>query len=199
MSRESIVGAGHFTRGREYKMRSVNRFGVMAATMIIVVVAGNLDMATAAGTTSSKKEKKLDRKDLPVAVMAAFQKTYPNDSISGASKETKDSVVYYEVESKAGTAERSILYLSDGTVSEIEEGISVDSLPASVSAGIAKHNSRGKIEKAERVTRGANVEYEVMITAGKAKTELVLDNTGTVLKTEKVSGEKDKETGEDRD
>jgi hypothetical protein len=167
--------------------------------MIIVVAAGNFSLATAAGAPSVKKEKKLAQKELPAAVMAAFQKAYPGDSISGASKETKDSVVYYEIESKAGTSERSIVYLSDGTVSEIEEGVSVSALPAAVSAGIAKHTPKGKIEKAERVTRGASVEYEVKIIAGKAKTELVLDSTGTVLKTEKASGKKDKEAGQDED
>ena len=180
-------------------MRSVKRFGVMAATMIIVAAAGSFSLATAAGAPSAKKEKKLDQKDLPAAVKAAFQKAYPNDSVSGAGKETKDSVVYYEIESKSGATDRSILYLSDGTVSEIEEGIAVSALPVAVSAGIAKHSPKGKIEKAERVTRGANVEYEVKIVAGKGKTELVLDSAGTVLKTERASGKKDKEAGEDKD
>lgn len=199
MGTETIASAGHSIRGRELKMRSVKRFGIMAATMIIVVAAGNLSLTTAAGAPSAKREKTFNPKDLPTAVMAAFQKAYPGDSISGASKETKDSVVYYEIESKSGAAERSVLYLSDGTISAIEEGIPVSALPAAVSAGIAKHSPKGKVEKAERVTRGAKVEYEVKIIAGKGKTELVLDSTGTVLKTEKVSAKKDKEAGEDKD
>ena len=45
-----------------------------------------------------------------------------------------------------------------------------------------------KIKSAERLTRGASVEYEVVIRSGKSTFEVALDTSGNVLRTEKPYG-----------
>jgi hypothetical protein len=167
----------------------------MSVVALAALVAMGVVTAFPKDAASAKADTKLDKKDLPAAVITAFQKAYSKAAIKGVSKEMKDSVQYYEIESKDGKTERSILYLPDGTAYEVEEEVAATSLPDPVKASIGQAYPKGKIEKAEMITRGAVVEYEIKVALGKEKSEIVLDKAGKVLKSEKADGkvEKDKE------
>ena len=176
-------------------MSGTRRIWILVTLATAVLVLSAFVAAFPKEASKVRDETKLDKKDLPVAVIAAFQKAYPKATIEGASKEVKDSVQYYEVESKDGKTERSILYQQDGSVFEIEEQVQTASLPEPVKAAVGKDFPKGKIDKAEKITRGATVEYEITVATGKEKAEVLLDNTGKVIKSEKASAtdEKDEE------
>jgi hypothetical protein len=179
-------------------MFSTRSNGNLMLTAIVVLLLGMSSMSFAKEGKEAKEGKKFDRKDLPAAVTTAFQKAYPKGTIKGADKEMNDSTLYYEIESVDGKTERSFLYLPDGTVYETEEGIEASMLPASVKATISTDYPKGKIEKAEKITRGATTEFEIKVVAGKEKTEVVMDSSGKVIKTEKA-GAKDEKDEEDED
>ena len=48
------------------------------------------------------QEKKINKKELPQAVLNSFQKDYPNATIKAASIENENGKIYYEIESLEG-------------------------------------------------------------------------------------------------
>lgn len=155
-----------------------------------LILALGATILFAAATTAG--EKKITKKELPGAVLTAFEKAYPKAAIQGLSKEEDDGKTFYEIESLDGKTRRDLLYLPDGTVAEIEETIAANALPDAVKATVGKEIPKGKILKAEKLTRAGVTEYEVVVSSGKAKHELVLDPTGKLLKKE-AKNEKEEE------
>jgi len=126
-------------------------------------------------------DKKLEKKDMPAPVLAAFEKAYPSATVKGYGKEVEKGKTYYEIESVDGGRTLDVSYLPDGTVAEIEKGVTEGNLPAPVKDAVAKKHPDGKIEKAEKATRGSVVQYDVKIATGKTKVEMSIDPTGKVI------------------
>jgi len=155
----------------------------LALSLILLLGAATLFVAsTIAG------EKKITKKDLPNAVLTAFEKTYPKAVIQGLSKEEENGKTVYEIESLDGKTRRDLLYSPDGTVAEIEEVMAANDLPEAVKATVGKEIPKGTILKAEKLTRASITEYEVVVSSGNTKHELVLDPTGKLLKKEAKDG-----------
>ena len=166
----------------------------MFRSILLIAIAASLGLvyqANAQGEKESGKEHRLTKKDLPAAVISAFQKQYPNAKIKGVSSEVEDSTAYYEIESVDSTSRRTVLYTSDGKLTEIEEVVSSKQLPDSARAEIAKTYPKGKVEAAEKVTKGDKTTYEVKIENGKENIEAVFDSNGKLINAEKVKGEED--------
>jgi len=146
----------------------------------------------------AQTEKALSARKLPAAVQAAFHKAYPAAKIKGASSEVEDGKTMYEVESVDGTINRDLLYLEDGSVIEIEETIALSALPDPVSKALKAEAGKGKVEKAEKLTKGETIQYEFVIASGKSKREVVIDPSGKIAKTTKQEAkEKDEKEKED--
>ena len=141
-------------------------------------------------------EKKISKKEVPSAVLSAFENAYPKASMKGFAKEVEDGKTCYEIESLDGMTTRDILYFADGKVAEIEEGVPADKLPDAVKATVKKEYPKGKITKAEHLTREAIVEYEIHIISGKTKHELIVAPDGKVVKPQKAGKEKEEESEE---
>jgi uncharacterized membrane protein YkoI len=128
------------------------------------------------------QEKKITQKELPAPVLSSFQKTYPHATIKGVGMETENGKTYYEIESVDGKTNRDLLYLADGTVAEIEETAAAAELPASVKSTVTAEYPSGKIQKAEKTTRGSVVTYDVRVEVGTTKHEISIDAGGKVIK-----------------
>jgi hypothetical protein len=149
--------------------------------------------------TTEGGEKQIAKTDLPAPVLAAFQKAYPKATIKGASMESEGGKTYYEIESLDGKVKRDLLYLANGTVTEIEESVTPADLPPSVITAVSTKHPSGKIEKLEKVTRGAVVAYDVVVKSGKTTYEMSIDPTGKVLKESKATGKKEGEEEEEKE
>ncbi len=152
---------------------------------LIVILTTVLVVAGTPNVFSQEVEKKIKSKDLPALVMSAFQKAYPKAKITGTSEEREHGVTYYEIESVDGKTRRNLLYMADGKVVEIEETIPMSALPPEVKNSLDKEFPKAKIEKAEKVTRDSVVTYEIKVKLRKTKKEVVLDDTGKVLRGKK--------------
>lgn len=164
----------------------------MAACLCLMVVL--------VAEVASTKDKKITKKQLPPAVLTAFQTAYPNATIKGQSIETEKGKQFYEIESVDGKINRDLLYTADGKVYEIEETVAAEKLPAEVKSTLTKEYPTGKIVKAERVTHDTSVTYEIHLKVGKKKTGVTLDLQGKILKgdsEDKEKGEKDEEREDD--
>ncbi len=123
---------------------------------------------------------KLKEADVPKPVLAAFASRYPKAVVKAYSKEKKkrDGKVCYEVESKDGGVNRDVIIAADGAVLEVEEGIAVTSLPEAVAAALKAKYPDGVLKGAEKLTRGDETLYEVVVKRGGKSTEVVLDSQG---------------------
>jgi uncharacterized membrane protein YkoI len=156
--------------------------------LLVSLLAALILSLTAVGFAQG--EKKLSAKQLPAAVQAAFHKAYPAATIKGASSEVENGKTVYEVESVDGKINRDLLYSEDGSVVEIEETIALKALPDEVSKALKTETGKGKVLKAEKLTKGATIQYEFVVGSGKNKREVVIDPTGKIVKASKAE-EKD--------
>jgi hypothetical protein len=160
------------------------RFGLFTALLVLA--------AAVAPSPLPAQEKKISRKDVPPAVLAAFEKAYPHAKIRRTSTEVENGKTCFEIESLDGTQARDLLYLADGTVAEIEEVVAASQLPAPVKAAVGKEFAKAKIAKAERTTKGTEISYEVHVSLGSKKGSIVLDPTGKVLEKNPLQVKKEK-------
>jgi hypothetical protein len=139
---------------------------------------------------------KVAKKDIPPAILKAYQASYPSGVIKNVSKETENGKVEYEVESMNGAFTLDIVHLADGKALEIEESISQETLPDAVKAAVQKAYPKGKIQKAEKLTRGEVSGFEITIAVGKKITAMALHPDGSLIKSdaedEKEESAKDK-------
>jgi hypothetical protein len=170
----------------------------MAATLSVYLTC-TAGFAVADNAVAGKKPNTSDTVEAPQAVKAAFQKAYPKGEITRVSTETRDSSVYYEIESVEGKIQRSILYHPDGAVYEVEQVIPTGTLPKSVRSGISAKYPKLEITRAESMTRGTATEYEVRLETGKEKLEVVFDNSGKILRSEKLMDKEGESDEEDAD
>lgn len=161
------------------RLRSV---AVVSLTMIVVF---------AFAIEARAQEKKITKKDVPQAVISAFEKAFPKAKVKSYSTETEDGKTVYEVESYQGRMTLDVSYLSDGTASEIEEGVTPGSLPEAVKVALKANYPGGKIARAERKTVGSDVTYEVRMTVGKNRVSVEIDASGKVVKKSKSGEEKE--------
>ncbi len=136
-------------------------------------------------TSVDAQEQSIKRKDVPKAILAAFEKTYSKVKIKGYTKEVDDGKTVYELESVEGAVNRDITYMADGSIVSIEESLPVSELPDVIRSASEKQHPNSKISGCEKVTKGAVMKYELVVTTGKQKHELVLNPDVTVAKTEK--------------
>jgi hypothetical protein len=102
--------------------------------------------------------------------------------VKGYSKEVEVGKTYYEIEGMNGKSSLDVLYLPDGTLVEVEEGVAPADLPAPVKAAAGMKYPKGKISKAEKTTRERVVSFELRVLHGNTRSELVVDQSGKILK-----------------
>lgn len=150
-----------------------------AITAVLIVLPMILGQANA-------DEKELNKNQVPKAVIAAFEKAYPNAKGLEFKEEMFEGKAAYEVEYKENNMEYEFLYSADGTLLQKEEEIDGKSLPESVAQAVKKAHPEGEIKGVEQLMKpdGTVTGYEVDIKAAGKEIELELDVSGNILKTE---------------
>jgi len=145
-------------------------------------------------------EQKVDKKDVPQAIISAFTKSYPNAKIHDYSKEVKKGKTSYEIESTDGNTKRNVSYSANGQVLEIEEAISIKDLPQNIVQTLGKSYPKAKIIEAGKEIKGKITKYEVEIKDNNKTKEIVFEN-GKVKKVKEKENEKNEknEKGEDNE
>lgn len=152
----------------------------LSRAIVRISLAGLIGLLISVSAVS--QERKLKKKQVPAAVLAAFQSAYPNATVRGYGRETENGKVYYEVESVENKTTRDVLFNPDGTVAEIEEGIAVGDLPAEATEALHAKYPRAVITSAEKITRGDITEYEAHAKLGKRRVSMEFDANGKPLK-----------------
>jgi uncharacterized membrane protein YkoI len=128
------------------------------------------------------QEKTLNRSQLPAAVDKTVQAQSQGATIKGFSTEREGGKKVYEAEMIVNGHTKDIQIAEDGTLNEIEEEVSIDSLTPEVQAGLRAKAAGARIVKVELLTKsGALVAYEAATLKGSKKGEIQVDPTGKGL------------------
>jgi hypothetical protein len=136
--------------------------------LVAAVVAVASAQSPAAGTTP-----------LPAAVQASLRQTYSSATVSSISQDRDEGRVVFKIAMVDKGRRRDAEYDEAGTLVESAEQVDEAQLPAAVAAAMHSH-PRAIYVTGMKVTRGANVRYELTV-RGTRKTAMVARADGTVL------------------
>jgi hypothetical protein len=125
------------------------------------------------------KETRVKMKDLPAAVHKTVQQESKGAVVKGVTKEVEDGKTQYELETMVHGHSRDLIIDEAGNVTEVEEQVRMESLPAEVKAGLKQAAGKGKIMKVETVSKGGTLTmYEAVVQHGTKKSEIQIGTDG---------------------
>ena len=124
-------------------------------------------------------ETKIKLADLPAPVQKTVQEQTKNAELKRLSKEVENGKTFYEIEIIVNGKSRDLLVDPSGKIVELEEAVTLESVPAAVRAALAP---KGRILKIETVTRRNAVSYEAVISKNGKKSEIAVEADGVIKK-----------------
>jgi hypothetical protein len=139
-------------------------------------------LLSAVAALAQNTERPIKMKDLPSAVQATVREQSRNAVVRGLSVETDNGQTFYEVSLRVKGRNRDVLMDVSGNVVEVEEQVTLASLPPAAKAAIVKQTGKGRILLVESIAKNnAIVGYEAHVkTAGKIS-EIKVDPDGMPL------------------
>lgn len=133
-------------------------------------------------SVAQAQEKKLKREQLPPAVEKTVATESQGATINGFATEVERGKRLYEVELTLSGRSKDISMDKNGKVVEVEEEVTMDSLPAAVQEGLRKAAGAGTIGKIESLTKsGKLVAYEAQVKTGAKRSEIQVGPNGERL------------------
>jgi uncharacterized membrane protein YkoI len=152
-----------------------------------VMMRGLVTVALAATYTVSAgaAEKRIARKDLPAAVQKTADKLSVGATVRGYTKDNEDGQWEYEVEMMVGGHSKDVSIAPDGSVLEVEEQVTLDSLSPQARSALQSKAGKGTITKIESITKhGRIVAYEAQVTTAGKHSEIQVGPSGEPLNRE---------------
>jgi len=138
--------------------------------------------ALAITSIGAAQEKKISRQDLPAAVEKTVAEQANGATIRGFSTEMEKGKRLYEAELIVNGHSKDISMDANGKIVEIEEEVSMDSLPANVKQSLTQSAGAGTITKVESLTKeGKLVAYEAVVKTGTKRSEIQVGPDGKKL------------------
>jgi uncharacterized membrane protein YkoI len=131
------------------------------------------------------QEEKIALDKLPKEVLDAVKAKYPGAELLGAEREKEKGKTVYEVALKHKGHRIEVTLTPEGKIIEIEKEVAVKDFPKAVQEALAAKYAKAKVKKAEEVTKGEKVVYEVLIDNDGALLEVVFDPSGKILMEER--------------
>jgi hypothetical protein len=134
-------------------------------------------------SVAQAQERQITREQLPAAVEQTVAKEAEGATIKGFATEVEHRQRFYEMSLIVNGQGKDILMDKNGRIVEIEEEVSIDSLPAAVQQALKKAAGSGTIEIVESLTKGGNlVAYEAHVRRGNKRFEIQVGPNGEKLK-----------------
>ena len=134
-------------------------------------------------TQAQEKERKIKREQLPAAVEKTVAQESQGATIKGFAREVENRQTFYEASLTVNGHNKDILMDKSGNIVEVEEQVSMDSLPAVVQDALKKAAGRGTIQSVESLTKNGNlVAYEGHGKRGIKRFEIQVGPNGEKLK-----------------
>ncbi|HBB94208.1 MAG TPA: hypothetical protein DC054_02345 [Blastocatellia bacterium] len=134
-------------------------------------------------SVANAQEKKITRKQLPPAVEKTVAAETQGANIKGFAREVEKGQTFYEASLAVNGHSKDILMDPSGNIVEVEEQVTMDSLPAAVQAALKKAAGRSAIQSVESITKnGTLVAYEGHVKRGLKRSEIQVGPQGEKLK-----------------
>ena len=134
------------------------------------------------GLVAHAQEKKIKRAELPAAVEKTVAQQIKNATVQGFSTEIEKGKKLYEVELMVNGHSKDISMDGQGNIVEVEEEVSMESLPQSVKEGLTGAAGTATIGKIESLTKnGKLVAYEAVVKTGTKRSEIQVGPDGKKL------------------
>ena len=128
------------------------------------------------------KDKPLKKSELPAAVQKTADEQSQGAVVRGYSSEMEGATLEYEVQMTIHAHSRDVSIAPDGQVLEVEEGVSLKDLPASVRDSLKQKAGAGTITKVESLTKSDKlVAYEAQVRNGAKRSEIQVGPAGEAL------------------
>jgi hypothetical protein len=145
-------------------------------------VAAGATMLFSVFAIAQDREKKIRRSDLPPAVEKTVAEQSKGATIRGFSQEKENGQTYYEAELMVNRHTKDVLVDANGSVVEVEEQVSTESLPAAVRQSLQDKAGRGKLVKVETLTKKDKlVAYEAKVLTNGKTSEVQVGPDGKAL------------------
>jgi putative PepSY-like beta-lactamase-inhibitor len=146
------------------------------------VVTASLVAGLAALSGVQAQDKKIKREELPAAVEKTVAQQSAGATIRGFSTEVEEGKRLYEVELTVNGHGKDISMDEQGNVVEVEEEVSLGSLPPAVKDGLTRAAGDGTIAQVESISkRGKLVAYEAVVKTGTKRSEIQVGPDGKKL------------------
>jgi len=133
--------------------------------------------------TAQAQETRIKRSQLPAAVEKTVAKESEGATIKGFAKEIEKGQTFYELELIVDGHTKDVLMDKHGNVVEVEEQVSMDSLPAAVQEALKQAAGAGTIGIIESITKnGTLVSYEAHVKHGKKRSEIKVGPNSETMK-----------------
>ena len=163
-------------------------------TIALVVTLGICVVSSA-----NAQDKKITKKDVPAAVLKAFESAYPKAKVNNYATEVENGVKFYELETSEGKIKRDLLYKADGTLEELEEILTPAMVPDGIAKAIKTEFPKGKILSGESTTHGSAVTFDIVVANGKEKVNVNLSADGKIQKKTEMKAKKEKGEKEEKE
>jgi hypothetical protein len=122
----------------------------------------------------------------PAAVATAINKAFPKATINRCRAEKEHGHDQFEVKlTRADGTKAEVDVAPDGKILQVEEGISVEKLPAAVTKAFAAKYPKGKIDRAEKQTPSTgSPTFELAFQENGRKKEATFGEDGTFIEEE---------------
>ena len=128
------------------------------------------------------QEKRIQRTDLPPAVETTVASVSHGATVKGFSEEKENGQTFYEAEMMVDGHSKDVLIDTKGVVVEVEQEVTLDSLPAAVRSALQAKAGAGKITKVESIAKHDKiVAYEAQIRSGAKRSEIQVGPEGQAL------------------
>jgi hypothetical protein len=135
---------------------------------------------------STAQEIKIERPRLPPLVEKTVASLPKNATVRGFSREIEHGVTYYEAKLTVAGRHKDLLMDKMGNVVEVEDEVTMDSLPPSVQDGLEAVTRDAKVLSVESISRrGKVVFYEADVLKDGRRSQVQVGPDGEPLKQDK--------------
>ncbi len=130
-------------------------------------------------------EKTIQRSDLPPAVEKSLQQQLKDATIKGFATDKEGGQVVYEAQLIVDGHTKDLQFDTSGNLTEVEEEVALDSLPAEAKTGLTAKAKMGTIIKVESITKHDKlVAYEAQVERNGMHSEIQVGPKGEKLRHE---------------
>jgi hypothetical protein len=131
---------------------------------------------------AEEQERKIQRADLPPVVEKTVAAQSQGATIKGFSQEKENGQTFFEAEMTVNGHSKDVLIDAAGMVVEVEEQVTLESLPAAVKTALQSQAGKGKILKVESLTKHDKlIAYEAKVQTDGKKKEIQVGPDGKQL------------------